>query len=137
MRRDRVVKINEVSQQFNLSIDTLRYYEKIGLLDKVDKENGIRNYKEKDLERLEFIVCMKQSGMTLETIRQYFELLTEGDKTLEGRLKLLEKQQIAALKQMNELQKSMNYLEFKINLTRDRMKARDKVEANNEQRYSH
>ena len=131
------MKINEVSQQFNLSIDTLRYYEKIGLLDKVDKENGIRNYKEKDLERLEFIVCMKQSGMTLETIRQYFELLTEGDKTLEGRLKLLEKQQIAALKQMNELQKSMNYLEFKINLTRDRMKARDKVEANNEQRYSH
>lgn len=132
MRRDRIVKINEVSQQFNLSIDTLRYYEKIGLLDKVDKENGIRNYKEKDLERLEFIVCMKQSGMTLETIRQYFELLTEGDKTLEGRLELLEKQQIAALKQMNELQKSMNYLEFKINLTKDRMKARDKVEANNE-----
>lgn len=126
------MKINEVSQQFNLSIDTLRYYEKIGLLDKVDKENGIRNYKEKDLERLEFIVCMKQSGMTLETIRQYFELLTEGDKTLEGRLELLEKQQIAALKQMNELQKSMNYLEFKINLTKDRMKARDKVEANNE-----
>lgn len=126
------MKINEVSQQFNLSIDTLRYYEKIGLLDKVDKENGIRNYKEKDLERLEFIVCMKQSGMTLETIRQYFELLTEGDKTLEGRLELLEKQQIAALKQMNELQKSMNYLEFKINLTKDRMKAHDKVEANNE-----
>lgn len=127
-----VVRINEVSQQFNLSLDTLRYYEKIGLLDKVDKKNGIRNYKEKDLERLEFIVCMKQSGMTLETIRQYFELLTEGDKTLEGRLDLLEKQQLAALKQMNELQKSMNYLEFKINLTKDRIEARDKLEANNE-----
>lgn len=127
-----VVRINEVSQQFNLSLDTLRYYEKIGLLDKVDKKNGIRNYKEKDLERLEFIVCMKQSGMTLETIRQYFELLTEGDKTLEERLDLLEKQQLAALKQMNELQKSMNYLEFKINLTKDRIEARDKLEANNE-----
>lgn len=127
-----VVRINEVSQQFNLSLDTLRYYEKIGLLDKVDKKNGIRHYKEKDLERLEFIVCMKQSGMTLETIRQYFELLTEGDKTLEGRLDLLEKQQLAALKQMNELQKSMNYLEFKINLTKDRIEARDKLEANNE-----
>lgn len=126
------MKINEVSQQFNLSIDTLRYYEKIGLLDKVDKKNGIRNYKEKDLERLEFIVCMKKSGMTLESIRQYFKLLSEGDKTLEGRLALLEKQQIAALKQMNELQKSMDYLKFKINMTKDKIKVRAQIEINNE-----
>lgn len=119
------MKINEVSQTFNISIDTLRYYEKIGLIDKVKRENGIRIYQEQDIDRIKFIQCMKQSGMTLNSMRKYFDLYNQGDGTLEERLELLEQQQAIALEQMKSLQNSIDYLRFKINLTKENIEKRE------------
>lgn len=121
------MKINQISEQFSLSIDTLRYYEKIGLLNHVDRDNGIRNYKEKDVERLQFIQCMKKSGMTLESIRQYFDYLDDFETTFQERLDMLEKQYAIALKQKQELQESIDYLEYKMKLTRTKMKESEKA----------
>ena len=56
------MKISEVSKKLNIPSATLRYYEQIGLLDKISKKDGIRDYNEKDIERIEFIKCMKQAG---------------------------------------------------------------------------
>jgi len=115
------MRIHEVSQQFNISIDTLRYYEKIGILDKVHKENGIRNYQDKDIDQIKFVQCMKQTGMTLDTISLYFSLVTEGDVSLERRLQLLTEQHLDALAQLKGLQASIAYLEYKMGLLKSKM----------------
>lgn len=116
------MKINEVSQSFKMSADTLRYYEKIGLIEKVEKQNGIRNYQERDIERIKFIQCLKKTGMPLDIMRQYFEFYNQGDGTLQARLDLLEEQRIIAQEEMEALQSSMEYLEYKIGLTKENIK---------------
>lgn len=116
------MRIQEVAQSFQISVDTLRYYEKIGLIDEVQKVNGIRSYQEKDIDRIKFIKCMKKSGMSLENISRYFNLYNRGETTLDERLDLLEEQKMKALEEQNELQKSIDYLEFKIDLTKQNLK---------------
>lgn len=86
------MKINEVSQKYNLSSETLRYYEKIGLIEKVAKKSGIRDYKDEDLERISFIICMKHAGLSLDDIKKFIDLNKLGDMTLDDRLKILERQ---------------------------------------------
>lgn len=115
------MRIHEVSQQFNISIDTLRYYEKIGILAKVHKDNGIRNYQEKDIDRIKFVQCMKQTGMTLDSISLYFTMVTEGDASLERRLSLLSVQHLDALAQLKDLQASIVYLEYKMGLLQSKL----------------
>lgn len=68
------MKISEVSTKFNLPRETLRYYEQIGLLEKINKKSGIREYEEKDLERIQFIKCMKHTGLSLEDIKKFIDL---------------------------------------------------------------
>lgn len=113
------MRIQEVAQTFQMSIDTLRYYEKIGLIDEVQKVNGIRSYQVKDIDRIKFTKCMKKSGMSLENIARYFDLYKRGETTLMDRLELLEQQKIKAMEEQNELQNSIDYLEYKIGLTKD------------------
>lgn len=76
------MKFNEVSKRYNLNDSTLRYYEKVGLLNDMKRENGVRDYQDKDLDRIEFILCMKDVGLSIEQLRQYFDLVNEGDGTL-------------------------------------------------------
>lgn len=68
------MKISEVSAKFNLPRETLRDYEQIGLLEKINKKSGIREYEEKDLERIQFIRCMKHTGLSLEDIKKFIDL---------------------------------------------------------------
>ena len=76
------MKISEVSKKYNLPADTLRYYEKLGLIDNVTKESGVRNYSEEDCSRIEFIICMKHAGLSLEDIKRFIDLNKLGDKEL-------------------------------------------------------
>ena len=62
------MKIGEVSKELGIPSATLRYYEQIGLLEDIKKEHGIREYQEEDIERLNFIICMKKAGFKLEDI---------------------------------------------------------------------
>ena len=81
------MKIAEVSQKFNLTTDTLRYYEKVGLIEPVKRsKSGVRDYTEKDLDRIVFVKCMRQAGLSIESIQTYIELYKLGDSTLENRL---------------------------------------------------
>ena len=82
------MKISEVAKKYNLTTDTLRYYEAFGLIDNVKKVSGIRNYCETDLERIEFIICMKNAGLSLEDIKEFINLTTMGDKTIDKRIRL-------------------------------------------------
>ncbi len=78
--------IAEVSKQYQISTDTLRYYEKEGLIPYINRtESGVRNYTEEDCARIGFIKCMRSAGLSIEVLKQYFELFARGKRTLKTR----------------------------------------------------
>jgi DNA-binding transcriptional MerR regulator len=78
------MKIAEVSEQFGLSADALRYYERVGLIPPVNRsESGIRDYNELDLRRVDFIKCMRSAGLPIEVLIEYVGLVQQGDGTIE------------------------------------------------------
>ncbi|MFV0336915.1 MAG: MerR family transcriptional regulator [Chthoniobacterales bacterium] len=111
--------ISEVCLATGFTADTLRYYEKIGLIPPVKRSSGgKRDYSEKDLEQLNFINCMKKAGCSLEVIEEYRDLYQLGKETVNERLELLTNQKQALMKALNDLQASINYLDNKIEYTK-------------------
>ena len=107
--------IAEVSKKTELSADTLRYYERIGIIPEVERsESGIRNYTDYDLGWIEFSKCMRNSGMSIESIIEYIKLYNKGDATLEARKQLLVSQRDAMQEKLNELQATLDKLNKKI-----------------------
>jgi len=79
------MKIAQVSEQFGMSVDTLRYYERVGLIPPVNRnDGGIRDYNELDLRRVDFIKCMRGAGLPVEVLIEYVALVQQGDKTIEA-----------------------------------------------------
>ena len=82
--------IKEVSEKYDISQDTLRYYERIGMIPPVTRtSSGIRNYQESDLGWVEHVICMRSAGLPVESIIEYVKLCQEGDETIPARLQLL------------------------------------------------
>jgi len=109
------MKIAEVSEKYNLSVDTLRYYERVGLIPPVNRsENGIRDYNELDLRRVDFIKCMRSAGLPVEVLIEYIALVQRGDKTIEARREILIEQRELLVARMNEMQKTLDILDHKI-----------------------
>jgi DNA-binding transcriptional MerR regulator len=109
------MKIMEVSEQFGLSSDTLRYYERIGLIPPVNRNgSGIRDYSELDLRRVEFIKCMRSAGLPVEVLIEYVGLVQQGDKTIGARKEILVEQRELLLAKMKEMQKTLDVLNHKI-----------------------
>src|SRR3990172_4399171 len=99
------MKIMEVSEQYGISSDTLRYYERIGLIPPVNRhENGIRDYNELDLRRVEFIKCMRSAGLPVEVLIEYVALVQQGDNTIEARKEVLKEQRELLIARMQEMQ---------------------------------
>ena len=81
--------IKEVSQKYNISQDTLRYYERVGMIPKVTRTaSGIRDYQESDLSWVELVICMRSAGLPVEALIEYVELYQQGDQTFSARLEL-------------------------------------------------
>ena len=109
------MKIAEVSDQYGLSPDTLRYYERVGLIPPVNRnESGVRDYNELDLRRVDFIKCMRSAGLPIEVLIEYVALVQQGDKTIEARKDILIEQRKLLFDRMNEMQKTLDILEHKI-----------------------
>ena len=109
------MKIAEVSEQHGLSTDTLRYYERIGLIPPVNRsESGIRDYNELDIRRVEFVKCMRSAGLPVEVLVDYIDLVQQGDKTIEARKEILKEQRELLLVRMQEMQKTLDILDHKI-----------------------
>ena len=78
--------ITEVSKKYDLSQDTLRYYERIGLLPAVNRnKSGIRDYTDEDCKWVEFIKCMRGAGLPIEVLIEYVALFQEGESTIQAR----------------------------------------------------
>lgn len=107
--------IKEVSQKYNISQDTLRYYERIGMIPKVTRTaSGIRNYQESDLNWVELVICMRSAGLPVEALIEYVELYQQGDQTFGARLELLQEQRRNLEEQQKQLQVAISKLDYKI-----------------------
>lgn len=109
--------ITEVSNKYNLTKDTIRYYEKIGLIPKVPRnKSGIREFNEESCRWLEFIKCMRQSGMQIEVLIKYVDLFKQGEKTVKERKNLLEQQLKKLLDKEENIRNTIERLKFKIKI---------------------
>ncbi|KNZ70439.1 HTH-type transcriptional regulator AdhR [Thermincola ferriacetica] len=107
--------IAEVSEKFGISQDTLRYYERIGLIPRVNRnKSGIRDYTEEDCKWVEFIICMRNAGLPIEVLIEYVELFQQGDATIEARKELLIEQRKLLIARMEDMQKTLERLNYKI-----------------------
>lgn len=109
------MKIAEVSQRYGVSTDTLRYYERVGLLRHVPRnKSGIRDYDEASCNAVEFVKCMRDAGMSIESLVEYMELIDRGDQTRAARKELLSRQSDAIRERIADLERALERLQYKI-----------------------
>lgn len=107
--------IKEVSEKYNISQDTLRYYERVGMIPPVTRTaGGIRDYQESDLGWVELAICMRSAGLAVESMIEYVRLYQEGDATIPARLQLLEEQRRILEEQKTQIDETIKRLNYKI-----------------------
>ena len=109
------MKIAEVSEKYGIPQDTLRYYEREGVIPAIKRGNGhIRDYTEEDCKAIQFAQCLKAAGFTVEDIVEYNRLFALGDVTIPDRLALMQRKREDLLEQQAALEKALKLLEHKI-----------------------
>ena len=107
--------IAKVSEKFGLSQDTLRYYERVGLIPLVNRtQSGIRDYTEESCKWIELAKCMRLAGVPIETLIEYCALTQQGDSTIIARKELLVIEHKKLVKKMEDMQKTLDRLNYKI-----------------------
>ena len=107
--------IAEVSKAYGLSADTLRYYERIGLIPHVPRNSGgIRVYDEESRRWVEFVKCMRSAGIAIETLIEYVGLCRQGEHTAEARKDLLIEERRKLAERIAEMQETLARLDGKI-----------------------
>lgn len=107
--------IKEASQVTGVSADTLRYYERIGLIPAVPRSaGGIRDYDEASIRWINFIKCMRGAGLPIEALIEYVALCKESDKTEASRKAILVEQRDILQQRIESLQKTLVKLNYKI-----------------------
>jgi DNA-binding transcriptional MerR regulator len=107
--------ITEVSKKYDISADTLRYYERIGLIPPVTRSaGGIRNYTEDDCNWVHFIKCMRGAGLSIEVLVDYVSLFKQGDSTVKERKELLIEQRAQLVRRIADMQGVLIRLDQKI-----------------------
>lgn len=109
--------IKEVSERFGVSQDTLRYYERVGMIPPVTRTaSGLRNYSENDVKWVSLAVCMRSAGLPVEAMIEYVRLCQQGDETMPDRLQLLTDQRETLLKQKQRIDETLERLAVKIRI---------------------
>jgi MerR family transcriptional regulator, aldehyde-responsive regulator len=122
------MKIAQVSEHYGITADTLRYYERIGLIPPVHRDpSGLRDYTDIDLRRVEFIKCMRGAGLPIEILIEYVSLVQQGDKTMEARKEILKEQRQQLAARMAEMQKTLDLLDHKIEVYENAVLEKEKA----------
>jgi DNA-binding transcriptional MerR regulator len=120
-RLDEGFTIRQVAQLIGLSAHTLRYYERIGLLDGVERRaNGHRLYTQEDINRLTFLTRLRKTGMSIQEMLRFARLYLEGDSSLGERCIMLEAHRQDVEAQIAALQRNLDAICYKLTLYRDR-----------------
>jgi DNA-binding transcriptional MerR regulator len=107
--------IKQVAEKTNLSIYTLRYYDKEGLLPLLKRSNsGIRKFSDNDIDWINLICCLKNSGMSIENLKKFMSSCLKGSQTCEERKKILEAHKDTILNQIKQLENSLDIINYKI-----------------------
>ena len=109
------MNIKKVSEQTGISADTIRYYERIGLIPPVTRnKSGVRDFTELDIQLLEFVRCYRNAGVGVEPLTDYIQLLEQGEQTVPARIDLLTEQLKALENRIDELTQARDRLQYKI-----------------------
>jgi len=107
--------IKEVCDKYGITADTLRYYEKVGVIPTVTRTGGgIRNFTDEDIKWVENAICMRNAGLSVELLAEYVRLFREGDETIEARRNLLIEAREEIEIQLKKYQETMDKLNYKI-----------------------
>ncbi|MCM1514558.1 MAG: MerR family transcriptional regulator [Anaeroplasma bactoclasticum] len=118
--------IKEVSEKYNISPDTLRYYEKVGIIKTVTRKNGIRQYGEKEIDNIEFVVCMRNAGISIDALVKYIKLFDKGDQTTNERKQILIDERKKIKIKIDEMNKALDKLNYKIDVYYSEMLDKEK-----------
>ncbi|MYV21156.1 MerR family transcriptional regulator [Lactobacillus salivarius] len=112
------MNIKKVSEQLGISSDTIRYYERIGLVPPINRDkNGVRNFTDIDIQKLDFIKCMRHAGLSIESLHEYMHLYSlNDDRTIPARKKILEEEAEKLDERIANLQETRAYLQHKIDI---------------------
>ena len=106
---------SEVSRKYDISADTLRYYERIGLIPPVPRRaGGVRDYDEASCRWIELMKCMRRAGVQIEALIEYVALVRQGDETAPARKAILIEQRAQLIERMQDMQRSLERLNEKI-----------------------
>ena len=116
--------IKEVCEKYDITPDTLRYYERVGVIPAVNRtKGGIRDFSEEDLKWVHNAICMRNAGLPVEMLIEYVRLFQEGDNTIQARRDLLVEARAEIQKQLDETQKTMDMINYKISRYEEAIKA--------------
>lgn len=119
--------IAEVSKKYDLTPDTIRYYEKEGLIPRVPRnKSGIRDFDESSCRWIEFIKCMRNAGLSIEVLSKYVKLMEKGPETAKERKKLLEDQREILLKRQKDINDTIDRINYKIEIYDEIVKGKRK-----------
>ena len=111
------MNITEVSKKYDIPVDTLRYYERIGLIPPVTRnKNGYRDYTEYDCNWVYFAKVMRNAGISVESMIEYVSLFMQGGDIKDVRKQILIDQKEQLEKRISELQETLGYLKHKIDV---------------------
>lgn len=105
--------IGQVSEMYNLPISTLRYYDKEGFFPNLIRKGNIRYFSDVELEAIRIIECLKQSGLEIKEIKQFFQWVVEGPSSYEKRKELFETRKATVEDEIKAMEKTLALLKFK------------------------
>lgn len=107
--------VGEVSERTGFTIDTLRYYERLGLIEQIERTSGgKRRYRADDIGWLEFVSCLRDTGMPISSMRSFAELCRAGDETIPARIALLDEHRAAVEAQIEDMRQRVAAISHKI-----------------------
>lgn len=107
--------VKEVCEKYQITADTLRYYERVGAIPPVTRTSGgIRDYTQQDILWVKNAICMRNAGLSLEMLAEYVRLFQEGDDTIPARLALLTEAREEITLKLKHYQETMDKLNYKI-----------------------
>lgn len=114
--RNKTYSIGQVAKMFDLSIPTLRYYDQENLIPHLKKSSsGIRRFTQDNVDAVRVIECLKSAGMPIKEIQIFMKKVERGDSTLKDRLAMFQDLKKQVQKQMQELQNTLDMIDFKCN----------------------